>query len=224
VPAALVVVSLTSTRPARAQSSDDTQLWLTATTSGALVGPWRASAEVHARVVDDLQHYQRTVLRLQGGRALAPRLTAWFGFEESWPYAARIPGEVRLWQQLVYARPAGGWLLTHRGRLEERFIEGTDRMVPRLRYGLRATRPFRARGTWGVIAGAEVLIQLRDAALGPHEYPAGLDRDRVQAGLTRRVSRAVSIEPSYILQFINAPAPLANRREHIIQLQAVHRF
>ena len=43
-------------------------------------------------------------------------------------------------------------------------------------------------------------------------YPAGLDRDRVQAGVSRRLTHAVSVEPSYLLQFINSPTPLPNRR------------
>jgi hypothetical protein len=32
------------------------------------------------------------------------------------------------------------------------------------------------------------------------------------------------VEPSYLLQFINSPKPLPNRREHILQLQIAHRF
>jgi hypothetical protein len=174
--------------------------------------------------VDDVQHYQRTVLRLLGGRALTPRLTAWFGFEETWPYAGRIPEETRIWQQVVYAQPSGAWTLTHRARLEERFIDGADKMMPRLRYSLRATRPFHERSAWGVIAAGEVFLQLRDASLDQQPYPAGPDRDRLQAGLSRRLSRTTSVEPSYLLQFINAPQPLPNRREHLIQLQLVHRF
>jgi hypothetical protein len=55
-------------------------------------------------------------------------------------------------------------------------------------------------------------------------YPAGLDRDRVQAGVSPRLTHAVSVEPSYLLQFINSPTPLPNRREHILQLQIAHRF
>jgi hypothetical protein len=55
-------------------------------------------------------------------------------------------------------------------------------------------------------------------------YPAGLDRDRVQAGVSRRLTQAISVEPSYLLQFINSPTPLPNRREHILQLQIAHRF
>jgi hypothetical protein len=34
----------------------------------------------------------------------------------------------------------------------------------------------------------------------------------------------VTVEPSYTLQFINSPEGVPNRREHLLQLQVVHRF
>ena len=98
------------------------------------------------------------------------------------------------------------------------------RLVPRLRYSRRGTRPFHAESAWGAVLGAELFVQLRDAYRGGQPFPAGLDRDRVQAGISRRLTHALTLEPSYILQFVNAPTPLPNRREHVIQLQATHRF
>src|SRR5215207_6631434 len=64
--------------PAVAQTTDDTQLWLSSNTQGFVRGPYRVSFELHARWRDDVQHYERTVLRLQGGRTLTTRLTTWF--------------------------------------------------------------------------------------------------------------------------------------------------
>jgi hypothetical protein len=211
-------------QPAVAQTTDDTQLWLSSNTQGFVRGPYRVSFELHARWRDDVQHYERTVLRLQGGRTITKHLTAWFGLEENWPFAGRIPEERRLWQQVIFVQPAGNWALSHRARLEQRFLEGVDRMVPRLRYSLRATRPFSPASAWGVALGTEFFFQLRDVLRGRQPYPAGLDRDRVQAGISRRLTHAVTVEPSYILQFINSPTPLPNRREHIMQLQIAHRF
>ena len=97
-------------------------------------------------------------------------------------------------------------------------------MVPRLRYSLRATRPFHPESAWGSVLGAELFVQLRDAYRQGQLYPAGLDRDRVLAGISRRVTHALTLETAYMLQFVNAPAPLPNRREHVIQVQATHRF
>ena len=116
-----------------AQAQNDVQLWISANTSGAVRGPYRVSAELHGRWTDNVRTYQRTVLRLQAGRAVTEHLTAWFGFEETWPMAGRTAEETRIWQQLIFVRPAGTWALSHRARLEERFIEDTDRMVPRFR-------------------------------------------------------------------------------------------
>src|SRR5215210_5018441 len=66
-------------QPALAQTTDDTQLWLSSNTQGFVRGPSRVSFGLHARWRDDLQHYERTVVRLQGGRTITKHLTAWFG-------------------------------------------------------------------------------------------------------------------------------------------------
>ena len=224
VAACILITCAVWTRRASAQTTDELQLWVSATTQGAIGGPYRLSAELHGRWSDNLQNYERTVLRLQAGRALTRHLTAWFGFEQNWPLAGRIPEEARIWQQVIFVQPAGIWALSHRARIEERFVDGADRMVPRFRYSLRATRPLQAEGPWGAVIAAEVFLQLRDAYREGQLYPAGFDRDRVQAGISRRLTHALAIEPAYILQFVNAPTPLPNRREHILQLQVVHRF
>jgi hypothetical protein len=207
-----------------AYAQDDVQLWISANTAGPVHGPYRVSAEVHARWMDDVQKYQRTVLRLQAGRALTPHVTAWFGFEETWPVAHRTVRETRIWQQVIFVQPVGTWSFSHRARLEERFIDQSDGMVPRLRYSLRATRPFHPQSAWGSVVAAEIFFQLRSAYLSSQRFPAGLDRDRVQAGISRRLTRTLTIEPAYVLQFINAPQPSPDRREHLLQLQVAHRF
>lgn len=209
-------------RPARAQ--DDVQLWITASTTGTVSGPYRVYAELHGRWIDDAQNYQRTVLRLQAGRALTKQLTAWFGFEENWPVAERTVEEMRLWQQVVFVQTAGAWSISNRARLEERFLDDADRVVPRLRYSLRVTRPFHAESPWGIVLGSELFFHLRAFHRSLVLNPAGLDRNRVQAGISRRVNHAVTLESAYTLQAINSPSPLPNRREHVLQLQVAHRF
>jgi uncharacterized protein DUF2490 len=96
--------------------------------------------------------------------------------------------------------------------------------VPRFRYSLRATRPLSSEGRWGLIAGGEVFFQLRDGLLNGRLYPAGVDRNRALAGISRRLSPNVTVEPTYTLQFINSPDDVPNRREHLLQVQVVHRF
>jgi hypothetical protein len=220
----LAVAMMSSAAAASAQTAEDVQVWTSVVTSGAVHEAWRVHSELHARWVDDARHYQRTVLRLMGGRTLNPHVTAWFGFEQTWPFADRTAEETRIWQQVIYVQPAGRWSLSHRGRLEERFVEGADGMVPRLRYSLRATRLLSSEGRWGLIAGGEVFFQLRDGRLNGQLYPAGFDRNRVLAGVSRRLSPNVTVEPTYTLQFINSPDGVPNRREHLLQVQVVHRF
>jgi hypothetical protein len=205
-------------------ADDDIQLWITANTAGAVAGPYLVAAELHGRWTDDARNYQRTVIRLQAGRALTKGRTAWFGFEQNWPVAGRTAREPRLWQQLTFVQAAGAWALFHRARMEERFPDDADRMIPRFRYSLRATRPLHAESPWRALLGAELFFQLRDARRSPFLHPAGFDRDRLQAGISRRLTHAITLEPSYLLQFINYPAPALNRWEHLLQLQVAHRF
>ncbi len=61
-------------RPAAAQTTDDTQLWLSANTQGSIRGLYRVSLELHGRWRDDVRHFERAVVRLQGGRTVTKHL------------------------------------------------------------------------------------------------------------------------------------------------------
>lgn len=214
----LILLS-TITAPAFA---DDVQAWLTTSATGPASRDWRVSTELHGRWVNDAQDYQRTVLRLQGGRALRNRVVVWLGFENTWPAAGRTPTERRIWQQVTWTHLAGAWQLAHRGRLEERFIDGADGVVPRLRYQLRASRALDATRRWSFVASGEAFVRLRALRTASERLDAGYDRDRVSAGISRQLTPTITLEPAYALQRISLPSN--DRREHILQLSVNHRF
>jgi hypothetical protein len=76
--------------------------------------------------------------------------SAGYVFQRNNPFSGDFLNENRLWQQVVFSQPVGNGNLSHRVRLEERFIEdrarhGTQPMSTRVRYQISYTSPFVGR-------------------------------------------------------------------------------
>jgi hypothetical protein len=127
--------------------------------------------------------------------------------------------EHRLWQQIGF-RLAGdgkGVTLTGRTRLEQRWMEGSDDMGWRLRQQLRLTAPL--SGKVRAVAWSEAFVSLDDTSWGQN---SGLDRCRNSVGLSVPVSKAVTIEPGYINQWVVRSGQ--DRVHHIGNLSVTARF
>jgi hypothetical protein len=215
--AALFVVGLLAAVPAFA---DDVQFWPTFTLYSRTVEGWRGSAEIQARVTDDLGTYNRTVFRVNGGRLLTPGLEVFAGYENTQPGTPAVRHEQRLWEQVEYTRRPGRWSFASRVRVEQRFVEETDRTAYRLRCRFRVQHPL-ARTHWNVLATDEFWMHLNTV---PTYAARGVDQNRLALAASRALNPRVSIEPGYMHVYTNLPAPVANRVAHVITLQVTTRF
>jgi Protein of unknown function (DUF2490) len=200
--AALGVLAL----PARARAEG--RLWVTASMTASLAKAWRLNAEVSPRWERDVSEYTRTVLRAQVGRVLPRTLVVWGGFEYNDPVGPLARREDRLWQSLTWTSHVGSWALGQRARLEERFLDRAPSMALRTRYQLRATHAIGANGPWSVIAAGELFVTLRGTRLGPSQ---GLDRGRLTAGLSRRLTPELSVDVEYFREYIDRPHPVPDQ-------------
>lgn len=207
---AVLVVSLAA-RPAQAQPNPDRQVWLQALAIGQLSEAWRVHLEVQPRFQDDASELGLTIVRTAIGRRVAPRVTAWVG--HAWvprTFGEGVRHEQRLWQQLSITGPAlGRWSTTGRVRLEQRWLDPWPGTSHRLRLMARAQRPVGAAG-FGVYTYNELMLTLDDTARGP---ASGFDRNRLSAGVSRRLSPAFSVDAGYLWE--RAVFGSGRRNDHI---------
>jgi uncharacterized protein DUF2490 len=216
----LVAVFVTGLLAACPALADDVQFWPTLTVYSRTVDGWRGSAEVQARVSDDLGTYNRTVFRVNGGRLLTPRLELFAGYENTQPATAAVRHEQRLWEQVEYTGRPGRWSFASRLRLEQRFVEDTDRTAYRLRGRFRVQHRL-ARTQWNLLATDELWMHLNTV---PAYAARGLDQNRLAVAASRAVNPHLSIEPGYMHIYTNLPAPVANRVAHVMTLQVTTKF
>ena len=217
--AALCLLSLVLALPSPARA--DTQLWVLASVTRSLSDQWRVNAEVAPRWERDASDYSRTVMRTQLARVFGGNVALGVGYEFQNPAAPYVRREHRIWQQVQAQQAAGRWTLSHRARLEQRWLREIDPLVLRARYQFRAAHPIGQSRAWSWLLLDEVLYTLRG---DDRTYTQGLDRHRLGTGLGRVVSAHLSVESGYTWQVINRRGPIPVQHDHIIVFNVLTRY
>lgn len=195
--AAAVFTAALAPAPAAAQQNPDRQFWGQAVAIGRLSDNWRSHLEIQPRVFEDASELGLTIVRAALGRRVAERATLFAGY--AWvprTFGEGVRHEQRVWQQLSLVGPAlSGWATSARIRLEQRTLDPWVDLSHRLRMLMRAQRGAAQPGRWGAYAYDELMLTLDDTARGPDR---GFDRNRASAGVTRRLSSAVTIDAGYL--------------------------
>jgi hypothetical protein len=201
-------------------AADDVQFWPTFSVYTPTTDGWKASVEVQGRWTDDLETYNRTVYRLNGGRSVTPRLELLGGWELTAPSSSAVGREQRLWQQAEYTVRSGRWTVSNRVRLEQRFLAGVDEVASRLRCRFRLQHSV-GGSKWTIGASEELWLHLTTVELAGQR---GVDQNRLAVTAFRAVTPHLSIEPGYLYIDANVPAPRRNRGAHVATLQVTARF
>lgn len=181
-------------------TEDDGVLWLTATASKSLPQDWSAVLLVQARVIDDVDDFERLLVNPSIGRTLGAGFAAAFGYDAHVIRNPRVRLEHRTWQQLDYRHDLVSLPIQHRARLEERYIEGEDGAALRLRYLLGTSVPIVDTGWSGVLRN-ELFIDLNGKREGPRH--AGFGETRLFVGVDRPLGENAGLEIGYQLQYVD---------------------
>ena len=186
------------------------------------------------RRMDFGQQPQQLLLRPGVQITLAPgvRLGGGYGYVTSAPYG-RLPGpsplrEHRTWQQLALTHAAGPVTVSHRFRLEQRWItpqvrgaDGTTRGPSSYQNRFR----YQGRGQWpmpGVrLGGRPVLALAWDELLMPIGGPnqaVTLGQNRATAGVGLPLSDRMRVEVAYMNLYNAYPSRRANEVNHTLWL------
>lgn len=211
--AAVFVSLLSLAAPAAAQDTPDTQAWAQILALGTIGEAWRTHVEVQPRFMNDASELGLTIVRYAVGRKVAPRVTAFVG--HAWvprTLGSGVRHEQRTWQQLSFTAPAlAGWAPTARVRLEQRWLSPWDGASHRLRTLGRLQRPLSPTGRLSVYGYDELMLTLDRTPRGPTR---GFDRNRLSAGVSRRLSPVAAVDLGYLWE--TATIPGGRRNDHVL--------
>ena len=160
-----------------------------------------AATDLSERTELELDTAQRFRSRADGGRdtyhfrlwvnhKATKNLTLSGGIEQNWNDSQQ---ERRLLQQAAYR----SGVLRGRTRLEQRFVEGSDRPGIRVRQRVGVDVPLSADGKWSGEANIEGFLTLRSGTRGGAD---GLTGIRTIVGVAREVSDDLSVSLGYLRQ------------------------
>jgi hypothetical protein len=185
--------------------------WLQIFSTTKLDKKWSLHAEYQWRRVDGLKNWQQSLLRVGINRKLNEQVTVHLGYGwiETFPYgdfpiaATGTFPEHRIYEQITFRQPIKKWTLTHRFRIEQRWLgrvqPGTDRKIEewvflhRFRYQFKAQLNFSSK--WYAVAADEIFI-----GAGKNVGVNIFDQNRIFLLAGFKANRNISIEGGYFNQ------------------------
>lgn len=208
---------------AQAETRDDQGLWLLALGQGSFgnedPGPAKLRwwLDVQARFSNDADGFTQGIVRPAIGYAISNKTTLWLGY--GWiptsPASGSDYDEHRIWQQLTWSRPVGGFSFSSRTRLEQRFRDDGDDTGWRLRQFFKAAYALPGSSNVSLVGYDELFFGLNETDWGAR---SGFDRNRLFLGVGWRLGQSSnSLEIGYLNQYIDS-ASGNDLMEHILSL------
>ena len=124
-----------------------------------------------------------------------------------------LDDEHALWQELHYKRLFADLSSGFQVRLEERFIQGVDGALPRLRLMQHLSHPIGESRNYVTGFGA-IRLNLDEKGDGP---PSGLEQTRILFGLGRHIGERIQLEGGYLWQY-ERERLVENESNHVLRL------
>jgi len=213
---AVTAILLGGVGPSAAQTVVDGRVWWNVTVQErtATERPWRWYFELQGRHRDGVTDFDQLLVRPAVGYDVTARSSLWagYGYTPSYPPNDDVLTEHRAWQQYLWAGPGLGSSLQWRSRLEERSIEGNERLAWRYRQLWRLARRLSSddRGP-SLVVWDELFLHLNDTA----RTASGFDQNRAFAGVGFGAGSFIRVEVGYLNQAIRS-ASGPNRRNHVL--------
>ena len=190
--------------------------------------------DIQLRSTDELKHTQTLLLRtgLQYSITKKSGITLGYAYIDNRREVSGISGylpEHRIWQQLLYNHKTGSVLVSHRFRIEQRFISKTkvdnDELKTngygnayRLRYFIRNIIPFNKQSTFkkGMFAALqdEVFVNTGNKS---NVNGKTFDQNRLYIATGYRLSALLDLEAGYMYQYVQGRND-ASTHNHIVQI------
>ncbi|HWK51535.1 MAG TPA: DUF2490 domain-containing protein [Steroidobacter sp.] len=228
--AAAWIIYLLTTTSAFSETIQQQMGWAGWFNTHRLSEHWGYVSDVQLRSSDDWEEAQNALVRPGVTYYLDNRNNFSLGY--AWIATLNNPGdnliEHRIWQQYIHTHSWSAAAITHRVRLEQRFVEpqggGDRRFSQRLRYFVRSVVPMSA-GKSAFTQGPFVALQnelffniQHDEKINGHVF----DQNRLLLAVGYRLSQRYDVELGYMNQFINGR--VNDTMNHIVQFGLYSRF
>jgi hypothetical protein len=190
-----------ATADAASATGKDLQAWPLARVQYGIDEAWAVALTARGRWNEDLSRHRDWLLRPYvtwtpvRDVPFVDSLTVFAGYDYLKVNGGR--DEHRAWQAIHHTPKRGIFGAVHRARLDERWIDGLDKVIWRLRYRLSATRQLFESPWYGRLSD-EVLVNLNDEDKGP---VGGFEGNRARLAFGRYFSDRLRFESGYQFEY-----------------------
>lgn len=192
----MLLLSLALANEARSETRDEGALWLVNQVEMPIDDRFGVHLMVQNRWVDDVETYERTVVRPWLSFLATDRVELALGYDAHEFENPNDSLENRAWQRIAYRHPVGpGSLFTHFW-LEERFFDDSDSVAWRGRFQVGGSLPLPADFDWTL--RNEFFFNLNDT---PVIRRTGLRENHLYTGFGHPLGESFRIEAGYLMQY-----------------------
>ena len=180
----------------KAKSAEpDLQLWAPVQFIHPIGEMWTASMQTELRLQDDISEFSQLVLK----PALNFHLSETYAFSVGYKYIDKYEqaNENDIWQELHFNHKHGDLVSGLQFRLEERFIDNIDGVIPRLRILQHLSHPI-GDGPKYLTGFFALRFNLDDKGTGP---VGGFEQSRIYAALGRHIGDRTLFEVGYLWRY-----------------------
>lgn len=228
---ALLILFISSFQLLYAQTREQTG-WIASFNSLRFSEKWGMHFDLQVRSADDLDYVRNLLVRPGLTYFLTDKQNITAGYALIGTFArpgdntTRNLTEHRIWEQYILNHKIRNIAITHRLRLEQRFIEraAEDVFSQRLRYFVRGVIPLKpVSGTFtnGLFTAVqnELFFNLQNKDKVNNAF---FDQNRAYLALGYRLNKKFDLEAGYLNQYTNGLS--RNIMNHIVQVAAYTRF
>lgn len=173
---------------------------------------WSLSFQEETRFQDNISALNQIILKANGRVSFNEKIGLNFGFK--YIYRPHTSNEWEPWQELLLPKVYKNFNVSHNIRLEERFYQDIDGIIPRIRYLFNYHIPIGKKNHY-LTGYSAVRFNLVDKGAGPVE---GFEQVRLRLSFGIPISDFMDIEIGYLYRYeVNRNS--LNFSDHVIHLQ-----
>ena len=193
----------------------DFELWEVTrfTTPISAEDKWHFAFQAEFRLGDDINNISQYIIKPYGHIKFSEKLGLSLGLK--YIHRPAISDEKDIWQEVAFPRSYKKFNLTHQVRLEQRFYDGIDGIIPRIRYLLNFSVPL-SNPKFYITGFGAVRFNLTDEGEGPVE---GFEQVRINASFGVHHSKRTRIEIGYLYRYEESRGTASDLSDNAIHLQ-----